>query len=343
MTPDHGAPPPEVAAQPGYLRLRVAPQAINAAILDHPEFAAFRATVTERFTAWREAAAPQLKAFGKDGRPKTLIEALSESLLETFRGAPLLDAYDVYQHLMDYAEATLTDDAYRIAEEGWIEASKPRLIVEDKAKKTKARPDLAIGRRKYQAELIPPALVIARYFTAEQAAIEALETSLAALAQQMEEMAEEQGGEGGLLEEAKTDKDKLTKASVTARLKDIRTDREAAEERQALQDYLALVEREDETAAKLKAAQEALMGKVLAKYGTLTEDEVKALVIDDKWLATIGAAVEGELDRVSQALTGSVRQLSDRYAAPLPQITGEVATLASCMDEHLKKMGAVWL
>ncbi len=339
MTPDQGTLPPKVAAPPGYLRLRVAPQAINAAILDHPEFAGFKATVTARFAAWQTAASVQLKAFGKDGRPKVLIEALSESLLEAFRKVPLLDAYDVYQHLMDYAAETMEDDAYRIAEVGWVEAAAPQLIVEDKARKTKARPDFAIGRRKYQAELIPPALLIARYFAKEQAAIEALEVSRAALEQQMEEMAEEQGGEGGLLEEAKTDKDKFSKASVTARLKEIRTDRDAADERQALQTFLALIDQEAEAGATFKAAQDALMAKVLVKYTKLTENEIKALVVDDKWLASIEAAVQDELSRLSQSLTGRVRQLAERYAKPLPKLSAAVEVLAARLENHLRTMG----
>jgi type I restriction enzyme M protein len=268
--------------------------------------------------------------------------ATAESLLEAFRAAPLLDAYDVYQHLMDYVDETLRDDAWRIAEEGWLEAAKARLIIEDKATKNKARPDFAIGRKKYQAELIPAALLIARYFAAEQAAVEALEVSRAALEQQMEEMAEEQSGEGGLLEDAKNDKDKLTKASAAARLKEIRTDRDAAEERQALQEYLALVEQEAGVAAKLKAAQDALMEMVLAKYAKLTENEVTALVVDDKWLATVSAAVQGELDRVSQALAERVRQLAERYASPMPTLVDEVTVLASRVEAHLKKMGATW-
>ncbi len=40
----------------------------------------------------------------------------------------------------------------------------------------------------------------------------------------MEEMVEEHSGEEGLLEEAKNDKDKLTKTSVAARLKEITGD-----------------------------------------------------------------------------------------------------------------------
>ena len=82
--------------------------------------------------------------------------------------------------------------------------------------------------------------------------------------------------------------------------------------------------------------------KLDAKYPKLTEDEIKTLVVDDKWLATLAAAVQGELDRVSQTLTGRIRELAERYATPLPQLTDEVATLATRVDGHLKKMGAVW-
>jgi len=33
---------------------------------------------------------------------------------------------------------------------------------------------------------------------------------------------------------------------------------------------------------------------------------------------------------------------AERYAVPLPKLTDDVATLAARVDEHLKKMGAVW-
>lgn len=163
--------------------------------------------------------------------------------------------------------------------------------------------------------------------------------SRAALEQQMEEMAEEQGGEGGLLEEAKTDKDKFSKASVTARLKEIRTDRDAADERQALQTFLALIDQEAEAGATFKAAQDALMAKVLVKDTKITENEIKALVVDDKWLASIEAAVQDELSWLSQSLTGRVRQLAERYAKPLPKLSAAVEVLAARLENHLRTMG----
>jgi len=332
----------ESAGRPGYSRLKLSIAEVKPAILGHAEFAAFNASVTRLFDRWTKVNAPRLKSFAQDGHPKALIEAIAEDLLATFRDAPLIDAYDIYQHLMDYWAATMQDDCYLIAIDGWVDAAQPRLIVEDKSKKSKTRPDFTLGKRKYQTELIPPALVIARWFAAEQAVIDGLEARVAALQQQIEEMAEEHGGEEGLLAEAVNDKGRITKASAAGRLKEITGDADAAEECKVLSAYLALVEQEAGVGSKLRAAQEALTEQVAAQYSKLTEDEIKTLVAENKWLATLAVAVQGELDRVSQMLTGRIRQLAERYATPLPCLKDEVAELAARVDEHLRKMGAVW-
>jgi type I restriction enzyme M protein len=240
---------------------------------------------------------------------------------------------------MDYWAETMQDDVYLIVADGWREAAKPRLVVDDKNRKAKEKPDFTVGKSKYKAELVPPALVIARYFSAAQAAIEKLEAEVAGIEQTMEEMAEEQGGEEGLLEEAKNDKDKLTKASVAARLKDIKDDADSADERKALSDYLALIEKEAAAGAKLKEAQESLMAQVAEQYGQLTEGEIKTLVVEDKWLTAVAAAVQGELDRVSQTLTGRIRQLAERYAEPLAELDHSVAELETKVTGHLDRMG----
>jgi type I restriction enzyme M protein len=326
----------------GYTQLKVPIGEVKAAIFGHAEFTAYNESATKLFAKWKAANTPRLKGIAKGGKPKALIETLSEDLLATFEKARLLDAYDVYQHLMDYWAMTMQDDVYMIVSDGWREAAKPRLIIEDKEKKTKEKPDFTVGKLKYKAELIPTALVIARWFAAEQTAIEKLEAEVVASEQALEEMAEEHGGEDGLLEAAKNDKDKLTKASVAARLKDIKSDADAADspaEAAMLNDYLALADKAAATSAKVSDAQEALLLKVAAQYGKLTEDEIKTLVVDDKWLATIAAAVQGELDRVSQTLTGRIRQLAERYATPLPKLTDEVAALAARVDKHLQRMG----
>jgi type I restriction enzyme M protein len=332
----------EKADRSGYCQLKVAAAEIKLAIFGHAEFTAFNDSATKLFATWKKAHAPRLNGIAKQDRPKALIETLSEDLLARLEKAQLLDPYDMYQHLMDYWGETMQDDVYLIVSEGWCEAAKPRQIVEDKNKKTKEKPDFTVGKVKYKAELIPLSLVIARYFAAEQAALEKLGADLAAIVQAMEEMTEEYCGEDGLLEAAKNDKDKLTKASVASRLKEIKGDADSLDERKVLSEFSVLIEKEAATTAKWKGATDALMAKVVAKYDKLTEDEIKTLVVDDKWLAGIEAAVQGELDRVSQTLTGRIRQLADRYAVPLPELTNAVAALADRVGDHIRNMGAVW-
>ena len=327
------------AGRPGYSELKVAAADIKAAIFGHAEFTAWSTQTKKLFAKWRAEVVPRLAGIEKGDKPKALIESLAEALLGTFQKAKLLDAYDIYQHLMDYWAESMQDDVYLIASDGWREAAKPRLIVDDKDKKSKDKPDFIIGKQKFKAELIPTALIIARYFAAEQAAVERLESEAAAVAQAMEELAEEHGGEDGLLAEAKNDKDKLTKASVSARLRDIKNDRDAADERKALGAYLTLVEKESEVGAKANAAQEGLTADVAARFGKLTEDDIRMLVVDAKWLATLDAAVQGELDRVSQTLMARVRELADRYSVPLSELTADVARLAAETESHLKAMG----
>jgi len=186
-------------------------------------------------------------------------------------------------------------------------------------------------------------LIVRLHFATEQAAIEKLEAERDDITRQMEEIDEEHGGEDGLLADGKTDKGKLSKVSVAARLKEIKGDKEAADERKLLAEYLELIEKESAASKKVKDAHKALAAEVAAQYGELTVDEIKTLVVDDKWLATLAAAVQSELNRVSQALTSRIQQLAERYATPLPKLTKELEVLTARMDEHLKNMGAVWI
>src|SRR5207302_7731425 len=137
--------------------------------------------------------------------PKAVIHTLSEDLLVRFADLPLLNRYDVYQRMMDYWAEVMQDDVYLVAADGWVDAAKPRGIIEDKERKIKETADLTIGRRKYKMDLVPPALIVARYFAKEQAAIEALQADQETAARELEEFVEERTGEDGLLEDATSD------------------------------------------------------------------------------------------------------------------------------------------
>jgi type I restriction enzyme M protein len=320
------APVADAKRSSAYCQLTVEPSQIKATIFGHSEFTTFNQTVTQRFATWKAAHTPLLTGIQLGDRPKALIEKLSESLLQAFEAAPLIDAYDVYQHLMDYWAETMQDDVWMVATDGWQ----------------------AVQDGKPNVDLIPTALVVARYFAAEQQALEALEAERDAFTRQMEEQDEEHGGEGGLLEEGKTDKGKLTAKSVKDRLKALQalTVRaeiaDAQDEIKALMAYAALLEQEATSGKKAKDAQKVLDAKVVAKYAQLTVTDIQTLVVQDKWLATLTASVQSELDRVSQALTGRIRQLAERYDTPLPALGDEVEVLAGRVDEHLKAMGFVW-
>ncbi len=304
----------EVGPRAGYSQLKVAVAQIKPTILTHTEFVAYTRAMTALFEQWQTSNTPCLKSLGVGSHPKQLIEALSEDLLRVFAEARLIDKYDVYQHLMSYWTETMQDDVYMIALDGW----------------------------KANSDLIPSQLIINRYFAADQQTIEKLEAANEAIALKMEEMDEEHGGEGGLLEEAKNEKGKITKASVKARLKDIFADPDTEDERTILNEYFNLLEQETEASKKIKDAQKALNVKVTAKYKVLSEDEVKTLVVEDKWLTTLASDVQTELNRISQSLTGRIKELAERYVTPLPKLSEEVEVLTGKVEAHLKKMGFVW-
>ena len=339
----------ESAGCPGYARLKPAFIEVTHSVLEHPEFSAFRQRVGKVFDEWRKATTPRLTGFGKDANPKELIETIAEDLLAAFRQTPLLDAYDVYQHLMDYWTESMQDDVYLIAADRWVKAAQSREIVQVKGKNNKLTwpepHDYLKGKRRFKSDLVPASILAARYFVVERSALEAFDNRLAALEQQLNEMREANGGEDGLLAEViegEGDKQKITTKAVKARLKEIGTDPLYADEGAALEQYAGLLKQQSDANAKRKVAQEDLDRKIDAKYRSLTEVEIKTLVVDDKWMASLFDCVQSEIDRVSQALTGRIRQLAERYAIPLPKLTERAETLADRVNEHLKRMGSSW-
>ena len=151
-------------------------------------------------------------------------------------------------------------------------------------------------------------------------------------------MEEEHGGEDG----AFADLDKVNKANVADRLKEIKGDKEAKDEAAVLNEWLEFNANEADIKKRLKDAEAGLDAKTYARYSKLTEAEIKALVVDDKWLAALDAAIHGEMDRVSQQLTQRVRDLAERYETPLPQMASRLADLEAKVNRHLELMEFSW-
>ncbi|HRQ87184.1 MAG TPA: type I restriction endonuclease subunit M, partial [Bacteroidia bacterium] len=285
-----------------------------------------------QFDRWRKALRPKLVSFGKGDHPKELIHLVSESLLLTMQSVPILDPYAIYQHLMDYWAETMQDDCYLLSAEGWV-AETCRVVETGKGGKTKDRG--------WTCDLVPKPLVVARFFVKEQAEIDELRVKLETVSASLAEFEEEHGSEGGLLFEAQDEKGGLTKGSVKARLvAAIEGGTDVAEpgEIPVLKKWLKLSTAETELKRSLRAAEAQLDLLAYEKYPQLSVKEIQTLVVDDKWLATLAAVVQCELDGVSQTLTGRIRQLADRYATPLPELEAEIAALAAKVEMHLKRM-----
>jgi type I restriction enzyme M protein len=316
----------------GYSMLRVDATAIKETIYNHPEFTAYGKTLDAVFEGWKNSVYPTLLGINANTAPKEFISTIAEKLLTDYRGKALIDSYAVYQHLMDYWKDTLKDDVYLLVEDGWV--ARVRRLTEKKGNK-----EVDKG---WTCDLLPKPYVVDAYFAAEQHALRETEAALESTQAEIAQLEEEHAGEEGLLADATNDNGKLTKATAAKRLKEVKGDPAERETETLLNQVLALYDREAEGKRSLKTQAEALDAKALAQYGKLSEAEVKHLVVDAKWLATLHKNIQGEIDAISQRLTGRIKELAERYESTMVELDASTKTLEANVAEHLKKMGLVW-
>lgn len=321
----------------GYAKSLVEAAQVKSTILNHAEFKTFAEQSLQPFTAWCERSA--LKEIQVGEQPKAIIQRISEDLLESYADMQLLSKYDIYQILMDYWEGVMQDDVFILTQDDWPAAKTLRQLIAAKGEKLKESPDLVIDKDKYKAEVIPPSLIVARYFAAEQVQVDAKQTELDEVSQELESYLEEHGGDEGLLSDALNDKGKVTAATVKARMK-VTTDKE---EITALKQVQKLFDQEAKLKKGVKQLQDALDLLVFKQYPQLDEQEIKTLVVEDKWFATLKANIEAEIERVTQQLANRAKELDERYAEPLPVISKSIDDLSDKVAAHLKAMGLEWL
>lgn len=308
-----------------YAALKVTKDDIRKTIFQHPEFVVFTDKTDALFASWKNETTIYLKSLDTGNRPKDVVFKITEQLLEQYTDKPLIDKYDIYQHLMDYWNETMQDDCYIISADGWkAEIS----IIRDNKGKEKG----------WTCDLIPKEFVVNRFFVAEKEAIENLNAEKESIVVEFTELEEEHSGDDGYFAEL----DKLNKANVQARIKELKGEEDVEEEIKVLKSYLNLGERQATTNKKIKEAEAQLDKKLLTKYPQLTVDEIKTLVVDDKWMHTTQTSIDNEIDHVSQHLSNRIKELAERYENPLPVIDNEVVDLDSKVSAHLQKMGFVW-
>ncbi|MCH8330956.1 MAG: N-6 DNA methylase, partial [Bacteroidetes bacterium] len=320
-----------------YTNLKVNKDEIQAVIFNTPEFVKFGTEMQLVFDSWKTETIKYLKGLDKDCRPKEIILKLSETLLKQYEGKALINNYDIYQHLMDYWENVMQDDLYIISSEGWEVGGKVNRKTKITKSKGKKKETEIKGLEGIESELMGSSLIIDRYFVDEMETLIKLETDLEGIASQMEELAEEHSDEEGCFGEL----DKVNKTNVTKLLKSIQWKQEFEEDLQIINEYLTLAEKEVDLKKKIKASLADMEKKVWSKYAELSIDEIKTLVVDNKWIHTVEDTIQAEMDSISQRLTQRIKELGNRYEKPLPKIITELSELERKVNSHLEKMGFI--
>lgn len=333
-----------------YSRLKIPKESVKQTIFSHPAFVSFSEEMDTVFEEWKARNTRVLKKLSAGIKPKRVIHELSEDLLKAYTGKNLIDKYDVYQHLMNYWAEVMQDDCYLIAVDGWS-AQPYRIQTKNKAGKE--------SDKGWECELVPKRLIINRYFIARKREIERLESELDAAEAQITELEEEHGGDEGVF----ADFDKINRAAVQKRLNEImgvsgKKKNKAqqnilaaeptvpygsgSEEQQVLEKYCTLADSVTMLKKELKDAAQQLDEDALNQYKMLSETDIRQLVVEDKWMASIERSVKTEMERISQHLAQRIRELVERYEDSLSEINNEVAGLEAKVQHHLKEMGFAW-
>lgn len=320
----------------GYFALNCDLDAVRDTIMANSDFRRQTEIFYRSYTEWCNRYCATFYSLTAGFAPKHLIETLSDSLLATFKhDESLVDAYDVYDCLMNYWSETMQDDCYLIAANGWkAELYTPQPTAKKKDAKPKEKK--ASTPEDVACDLLPVSIVIDEYFAKEKRLISASEELLSDNENQLNELLEEHADEA--LDEDNFAGNKLTDGNVKKRIKalDKKSD---ADEIAVLTRYIRLREDISLTKKVLKTLKYDLLTALAVKYANMTEDDIKRLVIEKKWFATLSVRLDGEMQRIGQQLTSKVSALAERYAQTLPEIDAEIADLETKVAAHLKQMG----
>lgn len=298
----------------GYSELIVQPHQINETILNHEEFITFKKQFYKVFNEWRSKSEPILYNLYNESVPRKVIAILSEGMLKAFENVPLIDKYDMFQYIMSYWNETMKDDVYMIVENGW----------------------------KADRELTPESLFINRYFSEEQENINQIEAEINQLELEKTELVEEHSNEESIFEEIKNDKGNITKGNLNKKIKELKGNLEFNEEFNLLITYKNLDDKIAKLKKEIKSRKEQLTVIIKDKYKEISEDELKIMIIQDKWMNDLLSYMNEALVRVSQRLTIQIEELGDRYRETLKQLEEKHDKLQNKVRDHLKRMGLKW-
>jgi type I restriction-modification enzyme subunit M len=233
---------------------------------------------------------------------------------------------------MDYVADTLSDDVYAIAQNGWLTVR----ILTKLEKGDKQTPNLILGSgknaKKFISEIIPPELIAKRYFAQDIDQISLLETKVSKKQDEFINFVDEFGEDE--LSNAYDDKDKITLKSLKEAIKQTSDKNEQEIYNKALQ----ILTNQKELENTLKAATGELNQKVFDEFKTLDENEIKTLVVDDKWLNELKEQILSTVERAVQEKITRISTLAARYDKTLDELTTRANDLSLRVKAHLDAM-----
>ncbi|WP_187903454.1 type I restriction-modification system subunit M [Helicobacter pylori] len=266
--------------------------------------------------------------------PKTLIESVCSKVLKEFEKVGILDKYGVYQLFKDYYNEVLQDDWFLISLNGFISAKELRKLnpLKDKNKKANylEEPDFVIQKTYYKSDLIPKNLIKQRFFEKETKELEALENALNEKEALLDEFIEEHSNEEGLFDGLKINESVLKKELKNA------TD---LEDKETLKTALEWLEAKNKALKMKNKAYEELELKAFHQYKNLEINEIKDLIIKDKWLNSLKNALENKIQKRINAFISALNGIISSYSNSLLELDKEVKESESKVLEHLKDLG----
>ncbi|WQU95119.1 type I restriction-modification system subunit M [Helicobacter pylori] len=266
--------------------------------------------------------------------PKTLIESVCLKVLKEFEKVGILDKYGVYQLFKDYYNEVLQDDWFLLSFNGFESAKELRKLnpLKDKNKKANylEEPDFVIQKTYYKSDLIPKHLIKQRFFEKETKELEALENALNEKEALLDEFIEEHSNEEGLFDGLKINESVLKKELKNA------TD---PEDKQILKTALEWLEAKNKALKMKNKAYEELESKAFHQYKNLEINEIKDLIIKDKWLNSLKNALENKIQKRINAFISTLNEIISSYSNSLLELDKEVKESESKVLEHLKDLG----
>lgn len=324
-----------------YYDLKVANDEIRKTIFNHPQFLAYRNQLQQTFDKWIKEKQSYFKQLNKGIHPKKEIADLGDSILKTFKNDALINPYDMYQHLMAYWEEAMQDDFYTIAIDGWKAGTQweREIIKGKKGKDGKTTKDKTVeGLEGVIGRMIPPDLLIQEYFAKEWEAVTDFEAQIESAKAELEEIQQETEIENGIF----SDLEKVNLTSVKGLLKQRKSEKAPKQEIAVIENYIRLNEAISSFTKLIKIEKELIEKLVVELYPKLSENEIKDLVINKKWIKHLESCLYEEKERMSQTLTQRIIELVERYKVTLPEMETALNEYESKVKSHLQKMGWQW-